>query len=271
MELVEDPVPFFRVSFLERQAPVKAIFSTRQGGKSEGIYRSLNLGFHVGDEYDKVLANRETLALATGLPLERWVIGEQVHGAKVAVVHKDYAGSGAQDPSTTLKGVDALITREKDLVLVAFFADCVPVYLLDIKRRAIGLVHAGWKGTAYKVAARTVEHMKEAFGSQGRDCWAVIGPSIGPCCYEVGPEVVESFKGFPGAGDILKPGEGGRLRLDLWEANRLTLLEVGLLPERVAVAGLCTACHPDIFFSHRRSGGRTGRLAALFSWRSDGG
>ncbi|SMB94412.1 conserved hypothetical protein [Thermanaeromonas toyohensis ToBE] len=267
---MEGPVPFFRVSFLEGQAPVKAIFSTRQGGWSEGAYRALNLGFHVGDEYDKVLANRRLLAEVTGLPLERWVVGEQVHSAKVAVVHGQQAGSGAQEPDTSLKGVDALITGERNLVLAAFFADCVPVYLMDIKRRVIGLVHAGWKGTAHQVAARAVERMSEVFGSKGEDCWAVIGPSIGPCCYEVGPEVAESFKGLPWAGKILKSGEGGRLRLNLWEANRLTLLEVGLLPERVALAGFCTACHPDLFFSYRRFGGRTGRLAALFSWRPDG-
>lgn len=263
-------MPLFRISFLEKQAPVAAIFTTRQGGKSEGPYRSLNLGFHVGDDYTKVLANRKLLAEASGLPLERWVVGEQVHGAKIAVVYEHQAGSGAEDPGTSLKGVDGLITKEKGLVLAAFFADCVPVYLLDIKRQAIGLVHAGWRGTAYRVAARAFERMKEVFGSQEEDCWAVIGPSIGPCCYEVGPEVEESFKSFPWAGRVLESGKGGGLRLNLWEANRLTLIEAGLLPERVAVAGLCTACHPDIFFSHRRSGGRTGRLGALFSWRLDG-
>ncbi|MCG0276973.1 MAG: peptidoglycan editing factor PgeF [Thermanaeromonas sp.] len=263
-------MPFFRVSFLEKLAPVTAIFSTRQGGQSEGPYKSLNLGFHVGDDYAKVLANRRLLAEVSGLPLEKWVAGEQVHGAKVAVVDSGQAGSGAEDPGTSLKGVDGLITADKGVVLAAFFADCVPVYLLDVKRQVIGLVHAGWRGTVKRIAARAVELMNEVFGSRGRDCWAVVGPSIGPCCYEVGPEVEESFKSFSWAGKVLKPGEGGRLHLDLWEATRLTLLDMGLLPERIAVASLCTACHSDIFFSHRGSGGHTGRLGALLGWRLDG-
>jgi len=253
---------------LENIAPVTAAFSTRQGGVSRGYFHSLNLGFHVGDNPDRVLTNRHLLAEATGLPLGAWVVGEQVHGSRVAVVGKKDRGRGAETLETCVPGVDALVTGEAGLTLVALFADCVPVYVVSGDGGAVALIHAGWKGTLNRVAAAAVDCLAETFNVRTAGCWAVIGPAIGPCCYRVGEEVAEAFKGeVPWGEAVLRRCGEGAWYLDLWEANRLALLDAGLLPERVAVAGFCTSCHPEFFFSHRRDGGRTGRMAAVFSRR----
>lgn len=270
LELVEGTVPYFHLPFLEEKAPVKAVFSTRQGGISQGAFGTLNLGFHVGDDPGRVLNNRRLLASAAGLPLETWVVGEQVHGAKVAVVGKEEKGRGADSLDTAIKGVDGLATSEPGITLVAFFADCVPIYLVDPVRRAIALAHAGWRGTLFGIATQAVTTLLEAFNCKPLDLWAVIGPAIGPCCYKVDEQMAENFKKeLPWAEQVLKAGGNDSWYLDLWEANRLELLDYGLSPQKIAVARTCTFCHPELFFSHRRDGGHTGRLAALLSCKED--
>ncbi|GFN24062.1 peptidoglycan editing factor PgeF [Thermanaeromonas sp. C210] len=268
LELVPGSVPYFRLSSLEEQAPVRAAFSTRQGGVSPGVFRSLNLGFHVGDEPDLVLTNRRLFAEATGLPLATWVVGEQVHGSRVAVAGKKDRGRGADTLETCVPGVDALVTAEPGITLVALFADCVPVYVVSADGRAMALIHAGWKGTLSRVAGAAVDCLAEVFNVRTAECRAVIGPAIGPCCYRVGDEVAEAFrKQLPWGEAVLRPGGEGSWYLDLWEANRLALVDAGLHPERIAVAGLCTACHQELFYSYRRDGGRTGRMAAVLGRR----
>lgn len=268
-ELVEGPLPYLRLSFLEERATVRAVFTTRWGGVSEGPFGTLNLGLHVGDDVDRVRRNRRLVAAATGVPLESWVLAEQVHGAQVAVVGRKESGRGAESLETVIRQADGLVTAEPGIALVALFADCVPVYLVDPVRRAVALVHAGWKGTLGGISARAVVAMVETLGCRPEDLWAVIGPSIGPCCYEVKEQVVDFFRReFSGAEYLLQKSAGKESwYLDLWEANRVALLAAGLPPAQIAVAGLCTCCHPELFFSHRRDRGRTGRLAALVSWR----
>ncbi|MGI9951131.1 peptidoglycan editing factor PgeF [Moorellaceae bacterium AZ2] len=268
VELVPGAVPYFRLSFLEEKAPIKAIFSTRQGGVSPGIFSTLNLGFHVGDRPDLVLTNRRLFAAAAGLPLGTWVVGEQVHGSRVAVAGKNDRGRGADTLETCVKGVDALVTDEPGITLVALFADCVPVYVVSAARGVIALIHAGWKGTLNRVAGAAVDCMVEVFNVRPAECWAVIGPAIGPCCYRVGAEVAAAFKRQLHWSDaVIRPGEGEEWYLDLWEANRLALVDAGLPPGQIAVTRVCTACHPRLFFSYRRDGGRTGRMAAMLSRR----
>jgi len=165
--------------------------STRHGGVSIGPYASLNLGLHVGDSADAVLENRRRVCEAAGVELDSLVAGAQVLGNAVAWVTEADRGRGAKDQASALPDTDALVTDSPGVVLVAFSADCALVALVDPCRRAIGLAHASRRGTLGHVAARTVRAMQRLFGCQPADLVAAIGPSIGPCCYEVGPEVRE--------------------------------------------------------------------------------
>ncbi|MEW8958294.1 MAG: peptidoglycan editing factor PgeF [Moorella sp. (in: firmicutes)] len=258
-------ITYWRVAFLEERAPVKAYFSGRSGGTSRPPYASLNLGLHVGDAPQAVLANRQRLARLLGLPLDNWVVGEQVHGNEVAVVSALDAGRGAEELTTALPGVDALVTAAPGLTLVAFYADCVPLYLVDPVRGGIGLAHAGWKGTVLRVGARLVAGLA-ALGGRPADFLAAVGPAVGLCCYQVDARVAAAVKAsLPWAEDVLHPEASDRYRLDLPRANYLELLAAGLRPENIAVAGLCTCCLSREFFSYRAARGATGRQAALLS------
>ena len=249
---------------------VGAVFTGRHGGVSEGPFATLNLAFHVGDEEGAVRRNRETVYRHLNLQPGNVVIAEQVHGAAVAVVDGRHAGVGALGPPE-LPNVDALITAVPGLVLGGLFADCVPIYLYDPVRQVIGLIHAGWRGTAAGIAARAVDVMVRTFGTRPEDCLAAMGPAIGPCCYRVGDDVAQKFRLLLEAGGEPSPsGDGtGRWRLDLLLANRRWLVAAGLRETRIVDSGLCTACRTDLFFSHRRSGGRTGRCGA-FIWLAGG-
>lgn len=236
-------------------------FTTRHGGCSEGPYATLNLGLHVGDDPRRVLANRGRLGEILDYDPRKAVCGAQVHGTRVAVVGEKEAGRGAVSVEDALPGIDGLVTVTPGLPLLAFYADCVPLFLYDPVRRAAALVHAGWRGTAGHIAEAAVAVMKEKCGCRPGDLWAVVGPSIGPCCYRVGNETAAAFGEDPVP--YLEPADGGTWRLDLWEANRRQLLEAGLADGRIGVAGLCTACHRETFFSYRAGRGTTGRMAGL--------
>jgi len=241
---------------------VAAGISLRGGGVSTGPWTSLNLALHVGDEADAVLENRRRLSLAAGFAPEAWTCAEQTHENRVRLVTASDRGAGRLSRETAFPATDALITREAGILLVTFHADCVPIFFFDPARRAVGLAHAGWRGTASRVAIRTVEAMEEAFGTRPGDLLAAIGPSIGPCCYEVGEDVAGAI-GVPEATREAGGRAGGRFLLDLKEANRQFMIKAGLAPNRIEVSGYCTCCRTDLFFSHRGEGGRTGRLAAF--------
>ena len=230
------------------------VFTTREGGASAAPFDALNLGRAVGDDPQTVRANRTRVLEALGLSLVDQVEAAQVHGPQVAVVERADRGHNVPD-------VDGLITHDPVVVLAMHCADCVPVLLADPVRRVVAAVHTGWRGTAAGAAPAAVGAMVEACGSRPGDLVAVIGPAIGPCCYEVDAPVVERFAPWPWRDRVLSPAPSGRWMLDLWEANRRQLVDAGVPPGSVAVVGLCTAHHPALFFSHRRDGA-TGRMAA---------
>lgn len=234
-------------------------FSDRHGGVSAPPYRSLSLGLHVGDDANLVLENRRRFARALGVDVRSLVAGEQVHGTRVEVVTSAHRGRGALARADALSGVDAMVTDVPGLVLFGLFADCVPVFIYDSRRRAVGLAHAGWQGTVGGIAGRTVQTLADAFGSRPSDCYAAVGPAIGPCCYEVGEDVADRFRDMDA--DSVVDGEG-RPRVNLWEANTRQLQEAGIPREHISVARLCTRCLQETFFSHRGDGGSTGRMAA---------
>ncbi|MEW6726748.1 MAG: peptidoglycan editing factor PgeF [Bacillota bacterium] len=265
MELKErNGLTFYEVSSFKFYEGVVAAFSTRHGGVSKPPYDSLNLGLHVGDEPASVLHNRELFAKALQLNPQMVVCGAQVHGSEVAEVTGFHAGRGSADAADALPGVDALVTAEAGVPLTAFFADCVPLWFYAPRQRVVGLAHAGWRGTAAKIAVKTVRFLCLRWGIEPAEILAAVGPSIGPCCYEVGSEVAGAFRTLSPEWPLFLQKLDRNWRLDLWEANRLLLVgDAGLQARNIEVAGICTACRHDLFFSYRAGGGRTGRMGAV--------
>lgn len=234
-------------------------FSTRVGGESQTPYDAFNLGLHVGDDPKAVLANRLLWYNHWGVPWSRVAVGEQIHGTNVIWVKETDGGRGAKELETSIPAVDGLVTQST-IGLMAFFADCVPLYFYYPDLRAVGIVHAGWKGTASKVGQKALDRFEEV-GGQTKNAWIAIGPSIGPCCYSVDERVAEQFRSNYDNTPFLYPQEDGHYLLDLWEANRRLFLEKGVPPENIDVAAICTMDNKDCFFSHRRDGAQTGRMA----------
>jgi YfiH family protein len=245
---------------------IRAVFSERGGGCSSPPYASLNAAFHVGDDPLLVAANRRRIADRAGLNLASWVVGAQVHGTAVRVVGPAERGRGALGTADALAATDALVTDQPGLVLVVLVADCVPVMLVDPERPAVGLLHAGWRGTAAHVALETVIAMRRAFGSRPGAMRAVIGPSIGPQDYLVGPDVAGALRAaYPGQQDqILTQAQDGHASADLWRANGLDLRAAGLPDGSVRTLGISTARETARFYSHRAEG-PTGRFAACLA------
>lgn len=233
-------------------------FCTRIGGVSRAPYDGLNVGDRVGDRQEDLLQNLNRVKDAFAIPDGGLILMRQVHGDRILSI--DEHGPLPE----RLPECDGLLTDRPGVALGIRTADCVPLFFVDRTRRVIGAAHAGWRGTALGIAARMVATLTERFSSRPDDILAVIGPAIGPCCYEVDIPVFEAFSAMPGAVQFLRPcREKGRWMLDLALANRLQIREAGVPSGNVYTSGLCTACRQDLFFSHRAGGGRTGRQISL--------
>jgi YfiH family protein len=269
------PSLFLLPEWMSLDSRLTAGFTGRDGGISEAPFASFNMGLHVGDEDADVIANRQRLTEALGWPFEAWTCTEQVHGNKVALVTAAERGRGRAALDTVIKDCDALMTDSKDVLLVSFYADCVPLYFFDPEHEAVALAHAGWKGTVAEIASATIEAMEKAYGTRRERLRAAIGPSIGSCCYEVdGPVIaqVQRLLGTLPAADteresMLELREHGKARLGLKEINRQIMIKAGILPSRIELSKWCTGCKRDLFFSHRAEGGRTGRMASWIGIR----
>lgn len=231
-------------------------FTTRSGGVSPPPYDSLNLGAAVGDEPCLVAENWQRLARATGLGFARVV---QVHGARAV---------RADAPSAPAVEADGVLSATPGVAACVSVADCVPVLLADPETGAVAAVHAGWRGTIARAAAEAVAALRRELGVPAPRLLACVGPSIGPCCYEVAPDLAARFRQELGA-EVVR--DGARPRLDLWRANAAVLAAAGVAAERIEVLGRCTSCERDLFFSHRRDAGRTGRQMAFIAPRTPTG
>jgi YfiH family protein len=229
-----------------------AAFATRVGGVSAAPFDGLNLGAFTDDETESVVENRRRFAAALGFCPERVTIGRQVHGTDLATHAAPQRPSPFAEPGAPIPEADGHVTAQLSLPLLVFVADCVPIALSG--PGGVAMLHCGWRALA---TSGLIGRGVEAIGATE----AVIGPSIGPCCYEVGEEVLGAFAGL-GAGVAR-----GRM-LDLPEVARRLLREAGV--ERIESSGLCTSCEAELFFSHRRDAGRTGRQAGLV-WRGGEG
>lgn len=270
----ENKVPYITFDIFDECKFIKHGFSTRQGGVSKGCFSSMNLGFLRGDADENVLENFRRICTAIGISYEDLVFTDQVHKDVIRLVGKDDRGHGITKPKEHF-GIDGQITADKDTGLIVFSADCVPVLLADKKKEVIAAVHAGWRGTVLKIAAKAVKKMQEEFDSEPSDILAAIGPSICMECYEVSEDVAEEFKkAYPDTcGQFLeekqlnKENAEKKYQLDLWRANEISLMEAGIPKNNIQIGGLCTKCNPKLFFSHRTMGNDRGSLAGFIEIR----
>lgn len=248
---------------LERTGMVGHLFTTRAGGVSQGIYSSMNLSFTRGDEVTAVSENYRRIGQVLGCAPERMVASHQTHTTNIRLVTEADCGKGIVR-ERDYEDVDGLITDTPGICLVTYYADCVPVYLVDPVRRAIGLAHSGWRGTVNRMGECMVRRMQQTFGSNPSDLIAAIGPSICVECYEVSEDVASQFEMQFRGMEVVRQGRNpGKYQLDLWLANQLVLMQAGVLEERISVTDICTCHNPDYLFSHRASQGKRGNLAAF--------
>lgn len=269
-----DPLLLYVEPWRQRFEQLSVGFTTRHGGVGSVPYATLNCAYHVGDDPEVVLNNRRLVTGKLGYEAEAWTCGEQVHGKHVAVIKAEDRSRGLLDRQSALQDTDGLVTNVPGVLLTSFYADCVPLYFYDPVQQAVGLAHAGWKGTVAGIAVSMMETMEREYGSRRQDIRAAIGPSIGDCCYEVDEAVMQHvrvwFDDSP-VNDEYKDSaskkayrsvDNGKTMLNLKECNRHIMMKAGILPDHIECTTWCTSCHPELFFSYRKENGVTGRMAS---------
>lgn len=245
---------------------VTAAFSTRMGGYSRGRFAQMNLSFTNGDSRETVLKNYEVLLGALKLNPKRAVLSHQTHTNRLRVVTKADIGKGIVKPRD-YENIDGLITNLPGVPLVTQYADCVPLLFFDPVKRVVAAAHAGWRGTVQEIGVKTVQKMQAEFGCCPADIHAAIGPSIGPCCYEVDRPVIKAVcaLSYLAPEQVLTPVDATHQKLNLQQTNALILQHAGILPQNLTVSDLCTCCNSNYFHSHRATGGSRGNLAAVIA------
>ena len=260
-------IKYFNCRELGNTNLVVNAFTTRTGGVSRTPLDKLNLSFNVGDEESRVAENRKIILDALNIDYRTTVTAQQVHKDKISLVRKEDKGKGAFKYSKRIAQTDALITDIPGIPLLMCYADCVPIFILDPVKKAIALIHSGRKGTELELTLKTLFKMKKIFETNPRSCLAAIFPSIGPCCYCIKEEnTIDDYwlneikyNGEP----FSSQNKSGR-SLDLRKANYWQLIKGGVEEKNIFVNEICTADHPELFFSYRRDKGNTGRMAAIF-------
>lgn len=259
-------VPFISFKALDKYDWLVNGFSTRLGGVSKEHLSSLNLGSGRGDLEETVIKNFEIIADAMGVSAKNIVRSQQTHTTNVRIVTKADCGKGIYFP-LDYTDVDGMITNEPEIVLSTSYADCVPLYIVDTKNKAIGLSHSGWRGTVGKIGKVTIELMTKTYGTNPEDVVVCIGPSICQSCYEISEDVAKEFMSAfsDNICDILIDKGNGKYDLDLWKCNQLVFLEAGVRLENIHTTDICTCCNPDVLFTHRGHNGKRGNLSAFLS------
>ncbi|MDE6845262.1 MAG: peptidoglycan editing factor PgeF [Lachnospiraceae bacterium] len=259
-------VEYLTFPLLEQTGLVRHLFSTRLGGVSKDIYRSMNLSYTRGDEKADVDENFRRIAGVLRCELSDIVCSDQTHTVNLRVAGKEDGGKGIIQPRD-YTDIDGLLTDEPGIVLATFYADCVPLYFVDTRKRAIALAHSGWRGTVARMGRCVTEKMRQVYGTNPADIVAAIGPSICQECYEVSEDVADAFAQefrMPGQTDMILIDKGnGKYQLDLWRANEIVLEEAGIPANNIQVTDICTCHNSEYLFSHRASKGRRGNLGAF--------
>ena len=248
---------YFKSDILEKSNKIVHFFTTKPGGFSEGKINGLNLGFRVGDKFESVRRNYIQIAEDFHIPFNKITAAKQIHSTDIRVISEKDFGMGVSRTEEIFEA-DGLITNCKNVPIMVFYADCVPILMHDEVSGVIGAIHSGWRGTALKIAEKAVLLMKDRFGTKPENIKAVIGPSIGNCCFETDKEVAKNF-------DIqfVEPLPNNKFMVDLWSANQKILLDAGLNPEKIDVFKICTKCNCDLLYSYRAHGEKTGRMGAV--------
>ena len=267
-EMITDGVRYVTFPAFTHTKLVKHLFTTRIGGVSEGFLGSMNLSYSRGDKKEHVDENYRRISGILSCDMGDFVVSDQTHTTNIYKVTAADKGKGVVREKD-YHDIDGLITNEKGVVLTTMFADCVPLFILDPVKKAIGLVHSGWRGTVNKIGKAAIAAMTKEYGTNPADLIVGIGPSICKDCYEVSMDVADAFgEAFQESGmldKIVYPKNQEKAMLDLWQANMAVFLEAGVLAENIHVTDLCTCCNPDVFFSHRASNGKRGNLAAFMA------
>ena len=262
----KESIPYLQAAIFSECDFLIHAFCARQVGVSQDEYASLNVSFNEGDEEYSVLQNWGHLSKAFAIPLEQFLVVNQVHGDKIFVIksHGGFFSSRAE------LDYDAIVTNRTNLAICIKTADCVPVFFVDRLKKIIAVAHAGWRSTALKISAKVIELMQNQYGSSLQNILVAIGPSICKCCYQVDSAVADAFRGQKSHEIYLLPATvGNKWMLDLPEANRRQILDCGIPEKNIETSGFCTFCCQDIFFSHRGSGGITGRQINFMMIKED--
>ncbi|WP_369902941.1 peptidoglycan editing factor PgeF [Bacillus manliponensis] len=252
----------------EELGAIIAGFTTKKGGVSRDSFQGMNLGLHVNDDVQHVYENRRILSQTLQIPLKNWVCSEQVHDKYVVKVSKQEKGKGVFSYKDGIPNTDGIYTSEQDVLLTSCYADCVPLYFYAPSYGMVGLAHAGWKGTVLGIANEMIEKWNYE-GIPSEDIRVAIGPSIGSCCYVVDDRVLEAAKKVITESVPYETISDGQYAIDLKEINRLLCRQAGIKEENLIVSSLCTSCEEQLFFSHRRDRGTTGRMLSFIGFKEE--
>lgn len=257
-------VPYLTYNSLSEINFINHAFSTRLGGVSGGEFTSMNMAFNRNDDPNHVTENYKRLCRSAGFEYESLVASAQDHHTFVRVVTSENKGVGIYKPRD-MQSVDALITNELGVTLVTYYADCTPLFFVDVKNRAIGLAHAGWRGTVGRIGEKVIKKMTELYGTDPKHVKCAVGPAISVCCYEVDKTCAEQFLALSDldAAKFVFPKEGGKFMIDLLETNRQILVAAGVPKENITVSDLCTCCNSELLWSHRATKGHRGTMSAF--------
>ncbi|MGN1466806.1 MAG: peptidoglycan editing factor PgeF [Ruminococcus sp.] len=260
----KDTIPYLTYNSLSEISFINHGFSTRLGGVSKGFFSSMNMAFNRGDNPEDVTENYKRFCKSAGFDYNSLVASAQDHHTYVRRVYKKDAGIGIFKPRD-MESVDALITNEKGVTLVTYYADCTPLFFVDTKNKAIALAHAGWRGTAGKIGEQVLKKMHSEFGTNPEDITAAIGPAISKCCYEVDLSCAEHFLNLKelDTEKFVFQKKDGKFMLDLLETNRQILIHNGVNSEKITVSDVCTNCNSELLWSHRATKGERGTMCAM--------
>ncbi|MCI6615941.1 peptidoglycan editing factor PgeF [Ruminococcus sp.] len=259
-----DTVPYLTYNSLSEINFINHAFSTRLGGVSKGEFTSMNLAFNRGDNPESVTENYKRICKSAGFDFNSLTASAQDHNTFVRAVTSENKGVGIYKPRD-LQSVDALVTNEKGVTLVTYYADCTPLFFVDTKKKAIGLAHAGWRGTVGRIGEKVVNKMTELYGTNPSDIVAAIGPAISVCCYEVDKPCADNFYALADldSSRFVFPKENGKYMIDLLETNRQILVAAGVKNENITISDICTNCNSELLWSHRATKGKRGTMSAF--------
>lgn len=259
-----ESVPYLTYNSLSQIKFINHAFSTRLGGVSQGEFSSMNMAFNRGDDPEAVTENYKRICKSAGFDFDSLTVSSQDHNTFVRAVNKSNAGVGIYKPKD-IASVDALITNEPNVTLVTYYADCTPLFFVDTSKKAIGLAHAGWRGTVGRIGEKVIEKMHELYKTNPSDVKAAIGPAISVCCYEVDKPCADNFSALKGLDSkrFVFPKSDGKYMIDLLEANRQILMSAGVKAENITVCDICTNCNSDLLWSHRATKGHRGTMSAF--------